>query len=64
MSDLNAEKNKAIVLEAFDTLFNKRDYTGGGAVLVSQLHSTQRPYRAGTGRAFQPHQGRTAVAQV
>jgi len=27
MSDLNAEKNKAIVLEAFDTLFNKRDYT-------------------------------------
>ena len=27
MSNLNAEKNKAIVLEAFDTLFNKRDYT-------------------------------------
>jgi hypothetical protein len=27
MSYLNAEKNKAIVLEAFDTLFNKRDYT-------------------------------------
>ncbi|HTF64523.1 MAG TPA: ester cyclase [Edaphobacter sp.] len=27
MSDLNSEKNKAIVLEAFDTLFNKRDYT-------------------------------------
>jgi len=26
MSDLGAEKNKAIVLEAFDTLFNKRDY--------------------------------------
>ena len=26
MSDTNAEKNKAIVLEAFDTLFNKRDY--------------------------------------
>jgi predicted SnoaL-like aldol condensation-catalyzing enzyme len=26
MSDLNAEKNKAIVLEAFDTVFNKRDY--------------------------------------
>ena len=26
MSDLSAEKNKAIVLEAFDTLFNKRDY--------------------------------------
>ena len=27
MSDANAGKNKAIVLEAFDTLFNKRDYT-------------------------------------
>jgi len=27
MSDLNAKKNKAIVLEAFDTLVNKRDYT-------------------------------------
>jgi predicted SnoaL-like aldol condensation-catalyzing enzyme len=27
MSDLGAEKNKAIVLEAFDTLFNQRDYT-------------------------------------
>src|ERR1700674_730564 len=26
MSELSAEKNKAIVLEAFDTLFNKRDY--------------------------------------
>jgi predicted SnoaL-like aldol condensation-catalyzing enzyme len=27
MSNSNAEKNKAIVLKAFDTLFNKRDYT-------------------------------------
>jgi predicted SnoaL-like aldol condensation-catalyzing enzyme len=26
MSDLNVEENKAIVLKAFDTLFNKRDY--------------------------------------
>jgi predicted SnoaL-like aldol condensation-catalyzing enzyme len=26
MSDLNAEKNKALVLQAFATLFNKRDY--------------------------------------
>ena len=26
MSDLNTEKNKALVLQAFDTLFNKRDY--------------------------------------
>jgi predicted SnoaL-like aldol condensation-catalyzing enzyme len=27
MSDLNSEKNKATVLKAFNTLFNKRDYT-------------------------------------
>jgi predicted SnoaL-like aldol condensation-catalyzing enzyme len=27
MSNSNAKKNKAIVLEAFDTLFNQRDYT-------------------------------------
>jgi predicted SnoaL-like aldol condensation-catalyzing enzyme len=27
MIDSNAEKNKVIVLKAFDTLFNKRDYT-------------------------------------
>src|SRR6184192_2157537 len=26
MSQSQAEKNKALVLEAFDTLFNKRDY--------------------------------------
>ena len=28
MSESTAAKNKAIVLEAFDTLFNKRDYAG------------------------------------
>jgi predicted SnoaL-like aldol condensation-catalyzing enzyme len=28
MSDSKPERNKAIVLEAFDTLFNKRDYAG------------------------------------
>jgi predicted SnoaL-like aldol condensation-catalyzing enzyme len=28
MSLANQEKNKALVLEAFDTLFNKRDYEG------------------------------------
>ena len=27
MTDSKAEKNKTIVLEAFDTLFNKRDYS-------------------------------------
>ena len=27
MTNTTPEQNKAIVLEAFDTLFNKRDYT-------------------------------------
>jgi hypothetical protein len=35
-------KNKALVLEAFDTLFNKRDYVA--ALLVSELHSAQRSH--------------------
>ena len=29
MSQSTESKNKALVLEAFDTLFNKRDYAGG-----------------------------------
>jgi hypothetical protein len=33
------EKNKTLVLEAFDTLFNKRGYKEG-EVLVAELHST------------------------
>ena len=28
MSQTIQEKNKALVLDAFDTLFNKRDYAG------------------------------------
>jgi hypothetical protein len=28
MSQSQTEKNKALVLEAFDTLFNQRDYAG------------------------------------
>ena len=34
MSQSQTEKNKALVLEAFDTLFNQRDYAGGRALLV------------------------------
>ena len=30
MSQTKQEKNKALVLEAFDTLFNKRDYVAAG----------------------------------
>ena len=30
MSQTIQEKNKALLLEAFDTLFNKRDYAAAG----------------------------------
>jgi predicted SnoaL-like aldol condensation-catalyzing enzyme len=35
------EKNKALVLEAFEILFNKRDYAAAPTLLVAQVHSTQ-----------------------
>ena len=44
------QKNKALVLEAFDTLFNRKDFAAAEEVLVAQLHSTQRSYFTGTQR--------------
>jgi hypothetical protein len=44
MSQSTEAQNKAIVLEAFDTLFNKRDYDAGGALLVTELRAAQRPH--------------------
>ncbi len=35
MSGSLEHRNKALVLEAFDTLFNKRDYGEGQTLLVS-----------------------------
>ena len=42
MSSSSAERNKAIVLEAFDTLFNKRDYVAAERFWSPQYiqHST------------------------
>jgi hypothetical protein len=37
MTTTSPEQNKALVLEAFDTLFNKRDYVCG-ALLVGPLY--------------------------
>jgi hypothetical protein len=39
MSLTNQEKNKALVLEAFDTLFNKRDYVGAERHLAVRVCS-------------------------
>jgi hypothetical protein len=42
MDDSKAENNKAIVLEAFDTLFNKRDYTAAERFWSPTTFSTVR----------------------
>ena len=33
------QRNKALVLDAFNTLFNKRDYAAAERLLVTRLHS-------------------------
>ena len=50
MSNLSPERNKAMVLEAFETLFNKRDYA------ATELHSAQRAHTARSGRTVQSRQ--------
>ena len=42
------EMNKALVLEAFDTLFNKRELQSRRAILVRRLCSAQCSHPAGT----------------
>jgi hypothetical protein len=43
------EQNKAIVLKAFDTLFNQRNYAAAER-FWSPIHSAQRAHRARTRR--------------
>ena len=52
MSQTMRERNKALVLEAFNTLFNKRDYEVAERYLVAQLHPAQCAYRPEPGRPF------------
>jgi hypothetical protein len=47
MSATKQEKNKALVLEAFDTSLQQAGLCTGRALRVAQLHSAQRSYRAG-----------------
>jgi hypothetical protein len=47
MSQSHIEKNKALVLEAFDTLFNKRDYARAERYWVSG----RKPFRLQTKHA-------------
>jgi hypothetical protein len=53
MAKTTEESNKILVLEAFDTLFNKRGLQSGRAVLVIELYSTQRAHRAWARRPVQ-----------
>ena len=46
------EQNKALVLEAFDTLFNKRDYNAASHSLVGELHPAQRAHPTVPRRMF------------
>jgi hypothetical protein len=50
MSNSFPERNKTSVLEAFDTLFNNRDYAGE-AHLVTVLHSAERTDPSRSARA-------------
>ena len=47
MNQTIEEKNKTLVLKAFDTLFNKRDYAAARALLVPQLRSAIPTDKAG-----------------
>ena len=44
MSQTTQERNKALVLEAFNTLFNKRDYAAAGRMYKVRGRS---PYKRG-----------------
>ncbi len=48
MTQTIEEKNKAFVLEAFETLFQQEGLRRRGAFLVSELHSAQRAHSTGT----------------
>jgi primosomal protein N' len=50
------EKNKVLVLKAFDTLFNKRDYVAAEQYLATALHPAQRSYRTSSCESVQSHQ--------
>src|SRR5579863_5108204 len=49
MTRTTPEQNKALVLEAFETLFNKRDYA------AAERFWSDRPYRARPRGTVRPH---------
>jgi hypothetical protein len=53
MSNSSPERNKAIVLEAFETLFNKRDYVAAERFWSPNYMPAQRPYTTRARRTVQ-----------
>ena len=64
MSTSKEEKNKALVLEAFDTLFNKRDYSAAERYWSAELYPAQRTYPSGAGRSVQLDQSQSAFTEI
>jgi hypothetical protein len=63
MSQAMETKNKALVLEAFDTLFNKRDYAGASVIgplttssTALKLNPAEKDFSISS-RAFHPRFG-------
>jgi primosomal protein N' len=54
MSKTTPEQNKALVLEAFDTLFNKRDYRAAERFWSPKVHPTQRAHSTRSRRIVRP----------
>jgi hypothetical protein len=46
MKRTTSAENKTLVLEAFDTLFNKRDYVAAGCVRTLAVWTYEAPYAA------------------
>ncbi len=63
MTQTTEKKNKALVLEAFDTLFNKRDYVVAERYW-SPNYIQQCPYRAWSRWPVQSHQEQPTNADV
>ena len=59
MTKTTPEQNKALVLKAFDTLFNKRDYEAAARFWSDELHPAQRSYRTRPRRPVRPDPQRT-----
>ena len=65
MSDSNAEKNKALVLEAFDTLFNKRDtrqQSGSGLPITFNTALISSRDEMGSSTSSRPRRRRSSMS--